>query len=94
MGLSSPLGQHLLLTDIWDDGMSGSITRHLAFLLPMLVILALSAACFGSGSQQIAFVSEVDGESEIFLLDPETGEITPLTSNNVRDFRRAWRPGD
>jgi hypothetical protein len=63
--------------DIWDDGMSDSTVRRFILLLTMLVMLALSLACFGSGSHQIAFVSEVDGESEIFLLEPETGETTP-----------------
>ena len=69
-----------------------SAVRRLTPLLAMLLTLALSVGCFGSGNQQIVFVSEVAGEPEIFLLDPETGETTPLTSNNGRDFNPLWSP--
>jgi hypothetical protein len=87
-----PLNRCLILLEMWDDGMVYSAVRRLTPLLAMLLTLALSVACFGSGNQQIAFVSEVAGEPEIFLLDLETGETTPMTSNNGRDFNPLWSP--
>jgi TolB protein len=72
--------------------MNHSLTRQLTRLLPVLIALVLSVACFSSASPQIAFVSEVDGDPEIFLLDPETGETTPLTRNESRDFSPRWSP--
>src|SRR5918999_5819167 len=85
-------GLQAILPDTRDDGMNCSPVKCLIRLLPMLMALALSVACFSSDNHQIVFVSEVDGEPEIFLLDSETGETMPLTSNEARDFRPLWSP--
>ena len=61
-----------------------SASRLIAPLLAPL-LLALSIACFSSAAQRIAFVSLVDGDPEIYLLDPKTGEALPLTSNGSAD---------
>jgi TolB protein len=56
-----------------------------------LLVVLLTAACFG-GPDQIVFVSEVDGDPEVVLLNPENGETTRLTNNAGRDFSPSWSP--
>jgi Tol biopolymer transport system component len=65
-------------------------TRHYVGLLLSVAVL-LIAACFGS-RDQIVFVSKVDGDPEVVMLDPENGEITQLTNNSGRDFSPSWSP--
>ena len=56
-----------------------------------LVLTALVIAC-GSGADKITFVSEVDGDAEIYVIDPESGIATPLTDNTSEDFDPVWSP--
>lgn len=61
-------------------------------LILMSTALALSAACGSSSGDRIVFVSEIDGDAEIYLLNPATGEATPLTDNQNRDFNPRISP--
>jgi Tol biopolymer transport system component len=63
-------------------------------LAAVVLILALAAfgACGGSQGDQIVFVSAIDGDDEIYLLDPKTGVTTPITDNHNRDFAPRWSP--
>ena len=74
------------------DRMDSSSVARLAGLLLVLVALVLGVACGSSSGGQIVFVSKADGDPEISLLDPETGEATRLTSNGSNDFSPQWSP--
>jgi TolB protein len=50
----------------------------------------LLLACSSSSDQQIVFVSESDGDPEIFMLDIGNGTAVQLTENNARDFGPVW----
>ena len=56
------------------------------------LVLMLAAGCsFGSGGDgRIVYVSDTDGDREIYLLDPESGESSPLTSNKSADEDPRW----
>ncbi|MCH7605749.1 MAG: PD40 domain-containing protein [Chloroflexi bacterium] len=58
----------------------------------IFIILALGTACFGDSSQNIVFVTSVGGDSEVYSLDPATGESVALTDNQSRDFDPRWSP--
>jgi Tol biopolymer transport system component len=57
----------------------------------MLAVAALLVGC-GSETAKIAFVSEVDGDAEIFVIDPKTGISEPLTDNRSQDSSPVWSP--
>lgn len=65
-----------------------------AFYWITLVGLALSVllllGCSASTEQQIIFVSESDGDQEIFLLDIGKGSAIQLTKNSAQDFGPIW----
>ena len=65
-------------------------TRFL--ILAMVALMALSIGCGSSGGDKITFVSEVDGDAEIYVIDAKTGETKPLTDNRSRDFDPVWSP--
>ena len=62
----------------------------------LALALALSLACLPfslpSGGNPIVFVSDSDGDPEIFLLDPESGETVRLTNNRSPDGSPRWSP--
>ena len=68
-------------------------SRVAGLLVTSLLMIAAGACGGSSGGGQIAFVSDVDGDQEVFLLDPDTGEATPLTDNRSEDFGPRWSPG-
>lgn len=59
---------------------------RLAGVLLPFGLMAASLACGSSSGGLIAFVSAVDGDEEVYLLDPDTRVATPLTDNGSRDF--------
>jgi len=61
----------------------GVLKKILSLGIPAL--LALFIAACGSDSDKIAFVSEVDGDAEIYVIDPESSVATPLTDNRSID---------
>jgi Tol biopolymer transport system component len=63
------------------------------WLCMLALATALStAACLGSGGQQIVHVTEVPGGPEIVLLDPESGEVTRLSNSPARGLSPRWSP--
>ena len=60
-------------------------------LLIGVVWAALLLGCT-TGGDDVVFVSEVDGDAEIYSVDPESGELLALTSNNAGDYAPAWSP--
>ena len=71
--------------------MSGISNFRTGLFLLTLVLAVLVTAC-GSSQPQIAFVSEVDGDQEIYTLDPDDGTATVITDNLGRDFDPRWSP--
>jgi len=41
---------------------------------------------------EIVFVSDRDGDSDLYLVQLETSVVTPLTLNSLQDERPAWSP--
>ena len=67
--------------------------RLLPFLCSTLMVVFLSSCSFvPSGGNGIVYVSDTDGDKEIFLLDPETGESSRLTNNSSPDEDPQWSP--
>ena len=69
--------------------------RRAGVLLPALalgLLMLLSAACLPGDGNPIVFVSDSDGDPEIYLLDPENGETTRLTNNEAPDLTPRWSP--
>jgi TolB protein len=62
--------------------------------LLLLLALGLGATCASSSGSgdRIVFVATVDGDQEIFQLDPATGAVTRLTDHKGRDFGPRWSP--
>ena len=65
---------------------------QLSSMLLVTASIAVGLACFSSPNHRIAFVSDVDGDSEVALLDVENGETISLTDNQSRDFDPRWSP--
>ncbi len=51
-----------------------------------------TATPFGGGMGEIAFVSERDGNREIYVMDVQTGLARRLTANDANDRDPAWSP--
>ena len=49
-------------------------------------------ACLSGGGNPIVYVSESDGNREIYVVDPQTGESSRLTSNSAPDDGPRWSP--
>ena len=52
----------------------------------------LMTGCFFGGTQPIVYVSQEDGQGNLFLVDPETGEATQVTNHGVSDSFPRWSP--
>ena len=52
-----------------------------------LALLACTALVIGCGSDtaKLTFVSEVEGDAEIYVIDPDSGISTPLADNRSSD---------
>ena len=61
-------------------------------VLALLLAAALGCLPFGGGGNPIVFVAEGDGNPELYLLDPESGETTRLTNNQHPDLAPVWSP--
>ncbi|MYC29148.1 MAG: hypothetical protein F4X65_03535 [Chloroflexi bacterium] len=64
----------------------------LRYLVVAASIFALISGCsFLPGSDSgIVYVSDTDGDQEIYILDPETGESSRLTNNGSADEDPRW----
>ena len=72
--------------------MNGSASLRYVGLFLATVLVVVVIGCGSSSGDLIVFVSNVDGDQEIFLLDPDDGEVTRLTDNQVRDFNPRISP--
>ncbi len=66
----------------------------LAFVRILLaaLVLALATGCsvLPVGDNQIVYMSDTDGDQEIYLLDPESGKSSRLTNNSTADEEPRW----
>ena len=69
---------------VWNKAFSWITLVTLAGFVPLLI------ACAASGEQQIIFVSDSDGDQEIFLIDIGDGTSIQLTDNDAQDFSPVW----
>jgi TolB protein len=74
--------------------LSGVNTRAVDVLAGDTVRVAFDVACtaVGGASGQIAFVSDRDGNFEIYLMKADGSSQTRLTNNPATDFQPAWSP--
>ena len=70
-------------TRIW-----GLLGLSLALSLAVLLV----AACRPSANDRLVFVSTVDGDPEIVVIDTKTGEASPITDNRSVDIHPQWSP--
>ena len=63
------------------------------FLSASIVVLGLTPLMIGVGAQaQIAFMSQRDGNPEIYVMDIDGGNQRRLTSNPKNDLSPSWSP--
>jgi len=74
--------------------LSGVNTRAVDVLAGDTVRVAFDVACtaVGGASGQIAFVSDRDGNFEIYLMNADGSSQTRLTNSPATDFQPAWSP--
>ena len=72
--------------------MNGLASLRYAGLLLATLLIVVATACGSSSGDLIVFVSSVDGDQEIYLLDPDNGDVTRLTDNLSRDFNPRISP--
>jgi len=74
--------------------LSGANTRAVDVLAGDTVLVAFEVACtsVGGASGQIAFVSDRDGDDEIYVMNADGSSPTRLTNNPATDFEPAWSP--
>lgn len=67
----------------------------IAVFMIALLLVGGSAPLHGQDSEhppQLLYVSNVDGDNDIYLIDIDTGETTNLTNNDYDDVMPAWSP--
>jgi len=51
-----------------------------------------AGAAFPGANGRIAFVSDRDGDTEVFTMNPDGSDLTNLTNNDIGDGGPAWSP--
>ena len=60
--------------------------RLIAALLSLALILALAAIACSEPNARIAFISDRDGNEELYVMNADGSDVTRLTDNASRDF--------
>ncbi len=72
--------------------------KSLSFSIPLMALAVLAVAVvmgcsfMPSGDDAIVYVSDTDGDRDIYVVDPETGESERLTHNGGPDEDPRWSP--
>lgn len=48
------------------------------------------APCWSPDGQWVAFISDRDGDDDIYIVKPDGSQITPVTNNTLSDFHPSW----
>jgi TolB protein len=59
-------------------------------LAALVMALVIGCTFLPEGDSQIVYVSDTDGDQEIYLLDPESGKSSRLTNNGTADEEPRW----
>ena len=70
----------------WGYGMKMPHLSRLIGSISASLTLVMGLACFSSSSNAIVYVSSVDGDTEVLLLDAKSGESVSLTNNGSADY--------
>ena len=70
-------------------GIGGPRTLSIGICFIILGIMA----CGPEAGNRLVFVSAVDGDPEIMVVDTQSGEASPITHNNALDLEPRWSPG-
>ena len=73
----------------WSDW--GRLGRLAASLLVIITVL-LAMGCSGGGQEKIAFVSDRDGDPEIYIMNVDGSKQTPITNNGAVDEAPRFSP--
>ncbi|MDE2843618.1 MAG: hypothetical protein OXN21_09570 [Chloroflexota bacterium] len=74
-------------------GVISAAFRPVQLAVAALAIGLLAGCSFpSSGNNQIVFVSDTDGDREIYVVDAESGESSRLTNNSGPDEEPRWSP--
>lgn len=73
-------------------GMTRSAIGVFFAVVAVLAAAAPSQAAFPGHNGKIAFTSTRDGDTEIFVMNPDGTGQTPLTSNTMSDTNPSWSP--
>ena len=68
----------------------GAVMWVLSIMLPVLLLLL--AGCGKVPGAKIAFVSERDGNEEIYVMDADGSNVVRLTDDPARDAEPSWSP--
>ena len=63
-----------------------------ALVTGLFLVLLSGCSFLPAGHSQIVYVSDTDGDQEIYLVDPENGESSRLTNNRTPDEDPRWSP--
>ena len=72
----------------WPVGKFGGT----AFALLLALVFPLIIGCSSPQTDKIAFVSDRDGDPEIYIMDADGSGQTPLTHNATLDAEPVWSP--
>src|SRR5215218_3232492 len=64
----------------------------LALATVLLVMAQPAGAAFPGANGKIAFMSDRDGDEEVFVMDPDGTDQTNLTNNPAVDLQPSWSP--
>src|SRR5689334_14377693 len=75
--------------------MGSRMARRLVVAATVVVCAAVAStaqAAFPGANGKIAFDSDVDGNNEIYVVNPDGTDLTRLTTNPASDTDAAWSP--
>ena len=69
-----------------------SLSIPLVVLAVLALFLVIGCSFVPTGAGEIVYVSDTDGDRDIYVVDPKTGESSRLTNNGGPDEDPRWSP--